>query len=67
MLLFLTGCVRTEIQYKYYPLDPIYCQESIKNVGDVLECFTEYKVKYWCAIRAADGNGTCEVSNESLL
>lgn len=51
LLTFLTGCAKTKVEYRYYPLEPIYCHRSIKTNRDVYTCFDLYKSSYISAVK----------------
>ena len=44
--LILSGCTRSEYIYQEIEREPITCIDSIKTPQDMLDCLTEYSVKY---------------------
>lgn len=43
--------MQTKVEYKYYPLQPIYCHRTVKTNRQIYACFNEYKLKYNSALK----------------
>ena len=51
LITFLNGCAQIKTEYKYYPLQPIYCHRTVKPNRDIYACFDEYKSKYNAVVK----------------
>jgi hypothetical protein len=46
LLLLLSSCTRTRVEYVEIPRSPITCHRFIKTPLDMATCLEEYKVKW---------------------